>query len=630
MKSFSSLILILCFFQSSVAFGQKAPVKFGNIPKQDILMTQYESDTTAEAVILCNYGVFSPDDFVFTQHIRIKILKKSGLHRADFAIMSRPLSVKGKTFTMIDGKVESFKLKKESIFYERITDDVYHTKISMPNVKVGSVIDLKFTMNTIPFTWNFQTDIPIRWSELIIRTSSIVNIKKNFTGFERLAESSDWRWVARDMPAVRPEPYVNSVDNYRAKLEMEVATISYSNENGYIFETYADSWETINSRLLDNKWFGKQLGLSLFLGEEKRIIEDQNLEGLDEIQAAYDLIKTRIKWDEREALYATSDLASAYRDRSGNSADVNLILCNFLNKLGYDARPVVMSTRENGMLAHFFPTYRKLNYVIVGVFLNGKQILLDATDEYLPMGMLPVRCLNEYGRTVIYDKSDWVQIQPLHKSNKTVFSNLTLDEYGGLTGTIDYKYSEYAAYDFRKTYGEYNSKEAYIEDYEAENVGLQINKLELTDVEDLYKPVVCKMQISMDNQTESIGDMLYVNPMIMEKLVENPFKLDERKYPVHFPYPIKNRYIINLEIPEGYVVEKLPESLKTALPENAGTFIYQLQQTQNRITLLYTFQLNRIYFNTSAYGMLKEFYKSLYEKHNEMIILKKENSLAQQ
>jgi len=45
----------------------------------------------------------------------------------------------------------------------------------------------------------------------------------------------------------------------------------------------------------------------------------------------------------------------------------------------------------------FYPSLEKLNYVTIWTVIDEKEYLLDATDELLPLGMLPKRCLNERG-----------------------------------------------------------------------------------------------------------------------------------------------------------------------------------------------------------------------------------------
>ena len=78
--------------------------------------------------------------------------------------------VKGYTYNVVNGKVEKTKLGKDQIFKEDITDFSKRMKVTMPNVKAGSVIEISYTIISKLWAylrdWNFQKDIPVLQSEL--------------------------------------------------------------------------------------------------------------------------------------------------------------------------------------------------------------------------------------------------------------------------------------------------------------------------------------------------------------------------------------------------------------------------------------------------------------------------------
>jgi hypothetical protein len=104
---------------------------------------------------------------------------------------------------------------------------------------------------------------------------------------------------------------------------------------------------------------------------------------------------------------------------------------------------------------------------------------------------------------------------------------------------------------------------------------------------------------------------------------ENPFKSDERKFPVDFAVPVNERNILNINIPEGYVVEELPASVVYVLPDNAAQFVYKSQQNGSVIQIFSQLKISRTYYQPHEYKLLKEFYKNIISKHGEQIVLKK-------
>src|SRR5687767_891033 len=76
------LATVLFAALSFYSFSQKSPIKFGDIPMEDMKLTSYNLDSSAAAVILTDFGfAYVTENAVtlslaFERHIRIKILKK--------------------------------------------------------------------------------------------------------------------------------------------------------------------------------------------------------------------------------------------------------------------------------------------------------------------------------------------------------------------------------------------------------------------------------------------------------------------------------------------------------------------------------------------------------------------------
>ena len=81
--------------------------------------------------------------------------------------------------------------------------------------------------------------------------------------------------------------------------------------------------------------------------------------------------------------------------------------------------------------------------------------------------------------------------------------------------------------------------------------------------------------------------------------------------------------MINLEIPQGYVVEALPEPAVIQLPEGYGEYKFNISEEENKITLRITSDLNRAMVPPHYYTILKDYFGKLLEKESEKVILVK-------
>ncbi|MBN1145076.1 MAG: DUF3857 domain-containing protein [Bacteroidales bacterium] len=620
MKKLAAVFVMLSVFAISFVKGQPAPARFGKVDPADLEMKVYDLDTTAEAVILCDYGEFNTNTFQFTRLKRIKVLKKEGLDQVNgvYNISGSGL-IKGMTYNLVDGEIVESKLKNESIFKEQILGDNYRYRVTMPDVRVGSIVDIQYSFPLLPNEWRFQDRIPVRWSELRIPESPYVTFQKSFFGFLPLYVNESGRWVGRNMPALHDEPYMNSLTNYLNKVEIELSNITLPNYSKF----YTSSWDAVNDYLLHHSRFGEKMSMALFLTEDVKTIEAMNLAELDKMKAACNLVKQKIKWNEEESLYAYTDLNLVYKKGSGNSAEINLTLVMLLKKLGFNAFPVALSTRENGLISPVFPTIDKLNYVIAGVKHGEKNYLFDATEPYLNPELLPFRVLNGRGRIINDKLSGWIEIKPESAQRETVLCNMKLEETGEMAGTISYTDSDYEAFYFRKNFKSYNSQDEYIQDIESSFPGVTINSSSFKNIDSVASPVTEKYEVSLTGYASNLGEMISINPLLIEKKESNPFKMENRKYPIDYGHPIKNRYIITISLPDGYEVSELPKSCNLVLPDKAASFVYLAKQNGNTIQLTAIFEINKTLFLENEYQLLKEFYNQVISKHAEVIILKK-------
>jgi len=625
-QKFIFAILLLSLIDFPV-FAQKAPIKYGKVDKADLEMKVYPADTSAAAAILCDYGHFNSNQFQFVRTLRIKIFKKEGTSWGNqvFPISSKA-NINGITYNLENGAIVESKLKSESIFKETVTNNNYRTRVAMPNVKEGSIIDMEFSYNGLPNQWQFQQEVPVRWSELIIEPSPYVTFRKNFFGFERLSESTPMRWVAKDMPAFKIEPYMNSTTNFITKFEIEVLNLSFPPSDNFpngLFREYSTTWDAVNNQLRESDNFGKAMQGCSFLNSIAKDIEKKYTTPLERLKAAHETIKKAVKWNESESAFSSSaNLNTPFNKKIGNSGDINLMLIQLLKKLDFDVYPVALSTRGNGFLSPVSPSLDKLNYVVAYVLLDDKNYFLDATDEFLPVGMLPQRCININGRLIDEKKSDWVNLMSIGKERKIIQFNLKLEADNVLTGKIISSDFDNAALDFRRKYQKFNSKEEYVKSFEMEHKGLSVNDCNFTNLDSIYLPLQESYDVKIKNSVTTAGNMAYINPLLYEQVTSNPFKSEERKYPVDFVYPSDKTYILKLELPEGAHVAELPKPLSMKLQDGSASFRYRIDTTANIVQLSYKFTLDKPVFTEKEYGDLRAFFSEMVKKNAEQIVIK--------
>ncbi|QSB27776.1 DUF3857 domain-containing protein [Flavobacterium sp. CLA17] len=665
------LSIILFFFLFSFLQLTAQEFKLGKVSVAELEEKKHPKDTAAVAAVLYKKGVSYFDyneinGFVLTTEVetRIKIYKKEGY---DFANQTVGYSISGNskesvqisdasTFNLVGGKVEKTKLKSDGIFDEPVSKSYGRKKISLPNVKEGSVIEFKYTIRA-PFVswmrdWRFQYDIPVNKSEFSTsipeyyvynvmqkgyvfpnktvetKSKSIVSTtnersvnNRSSTNFS--TQKTDYfetktTYVAENLPAIKDESFVNNIDNYTSILSFELSAIKWPNNP---IQTFSSDWNSVVKTIYDYDDFGPELNKTGYFEDDlKKLLT--GITTTDEIiLTVLNYVKSTVKWDGNSSYGCDVGVRKAYKEKAGNSADINLMLTAMLRKAGLTANPVLVSTRSNGIA--LFPNRTAFNYVIAAVETPNGVILLDATSKYSSPNILPFRALNWQGRLIRKDgTSEAIDLMPKKASNDNIFINYEIDAEGKVNGKVRRQCTDYNAMSYRNEVDGVK-EDVYLEKLENDNNKIEISEYSRTNEKEVLLPTIESYSFKGDNLAEVIGGKIYINPMLFYTKTENSFKQEVREYPVDFGFPFVDKFNITIKIPEGFAVETLPAPAILAMEDNLGTFKFNIAENGNSLQLSILHQINEAIVSVEKYEMLKEYYQKMIAKETEKIVLKR-------
>ncbi|UWY28851.1 DUF3857 domain-containing protein [Flavobacterium sp. TR2] len=646
--------------------------KLGKVSIAELEQKSHPKDSTAVAAILYKRGTarveYDPNDgFVTFTNVetRIKIYKKEGYDWANQAVWYQNNSnLKEKvffedavTYNLVNGKIEKTKLKSDGVFDEVLSKFVGQKKMTMPNVKEGSVIEFRYTIKCpnprIIREWAFQSSIPVNYSEfstyipeyyvfnsrqkgyVFPKVTTVKNPKsitfnvkeRNFgpgsapTSFS--TEKHDYMenqttFIAVDLPAMKDEAYVNNIENYMSAVSHELSLTKFPNSP---MKEYSSDWNSVVRTIYEYDDFGPELNKTGYFEEDlKKLLADTKTPE-EKIWAIFNHVKTNMKWNSYTGYSCDNGVKKAYKEKTGNIADINLMLTAMLRYSGLTANPVLVSTRSNGIA--LFPNRTAFNYVIAAVETPNGNILLDATDKYSVPNILPLRVLNWSGRLIRKDgSSQEINLMPEKTSADNVFMNYSIDSTGKITGKTRRQCVDYNAMITRSNI-ESLKEEEYLEKLENQNNKIEISEYSKTNEKDLLLPIIETYSFTGNNLCELIGDKIYVSPMLFFTNDKNPFKQEVREYPVDFSYPFADKYNITIKIPEGFAVETLPAPAAMTMEENLGAFKFNIVANGDTLQLSILHQINEAIVSAEKYDMLKEYYKLMVAKQTEKIVLKR-------
>lgn len=655
MNFFSKLLFLsLSIIIYTQIFAQPVPIKYGKIDMANLKMDTFEADPDASVVILADYATvtfhLSRQISEFKRHKRIKILNKAGLDWADITLKyyshgTNITGIKGTTYTLEENKIVEHKLSKKSIIDEEVTDSYSQKKISMPKVTEGVIIEYVYTINYKNYhvpDWYFQSSEPTLYSEYRVKIPeyfSFVNYyqgtqKLNINTNEKYTDSESfsgeilkyqgryYRKVAQNVPALREEPFMTTPNDYLAKSGFQLQSIHIP---GDITRNYMESWEKVAAKLWEDGDFGGALKGNHNLAVKKAVSEVIAGKETDQekMVAIYEYIQKKMEWNGKHRIYTSQNLNKAFEENTGSSSDINLMLTLMLREAEISALPAILSTRSHGKMQPIYPFLDQFNHVIALITLDEKEYWLDAIHKNRPYNLLDDDDLNHKAFVVHPKTPQWKDLKSKQKYYHIANATFELSEDGSLKGTIACSDKDYSAF-YNRSNLKTDGKEKFAQRmFEKDLTDIELHSYTFENQDELAKPLKSNYEMTINSAATIADNRIYLNPMLNQGMTQNPFKLEERTYPVDFGHGYSSTYIFNLAIPEGYEIEELPDGIRIGLTEKGGSFAYNISANGNNIQLMSKLSINKVLFEPEEYKGIKEFYDLIVTKHAEQIVLKK-------
>lgn len=626
---------------------------FGKVSKVELEEKYHYKDSSVSAAILYRnerivFNYVENQGFIQNRevHERIKIYNKDGFNWATKKIRllrsnsqkETLIGLKGFSYNLEQDKIKKEKLKNDGKFEENYNEFLKISSFTMPNVKEGTIIEYKYTITSPRISIDdiiFQFSIPLNKLDIRVETPEYYVYNKQFnlqasylpkieTSYKNTTIPFSYKIDVFsvnevDVPALRSEAFAGNINNYRSKLAMELS--AYLNNMKLVEKSFSSTWEEVSKTVYDNEDFGGQLGkFNVYKTDLEAILAGVE-DDFEKALIVESFVKSKVKWNGNYGKYAEKGVRSAYKNGEGNDADINLMVVSMLRSQGVNANPVVLSTRNNGI--PLFPSREVFNYVICSVQQKDEYLLIDATEQYSTNNVLPLRVLNWQGRLMEdTNKSRWINLQASKHSSEATVLNVKINDDYTITGKVAKNLSNYIAYFYREKYA--NMKEDdHVKSLEKDKGDIEISELNVENFKSSAKPIKVNYEYELTDGIDEIGDKLYFTPLLFLRDKENPFKLEERQYPIDFIIPNSEKYLVNILIPEGFEVEYLPASEAMGFKNSDVKFTYLAKQNGNYLQLKIQLDIFNPLILPEDYRVFKDFYSKIVEKQAEQIILTK-------
>jgi len=607
---FQTLFVTLCFVGSSHGQriinypGPEAP-RYGVVPMQAFVVDPV--DTLANDFRYLYKGMevrfeVSNDRIhaLITHHIRIRV---NTLNGSIAGFVNIPLyadndletleRIEGRTWT---GPGSWTLLDSTARRIVNVNERYAITEFSMPDVRPGVVLDYRYTirrryLEELPDFYLMMSQ-PVDYAMVRLVNSTFlrykvipVHIAGNLVPFEARIDTGMVRsvfqgrtsepllvqsWTARNIPALREEPLSGSPDDYRWRIKFQWS--EFGNPRQFL----ESGWDVVAAEMrrrpgLESNIRKYSEGQRLGAGYGLRIIDKRA-----RIDSIFTYVRDRANPSVNRGVTSEEDPSIVLKGQPATHAIINQVLISMLRGAGFEAWPVLTTSRDYGKILADFPSYYQFNRLLVYVYSPDGPLLLDAAESYGPMGLIPEDVVGGDGFVVKKDEYEWIKLRPsISRSDLEVTFKGTLSANGTLTGRLESRHFGYKSRQFQERLQSLPDPIALSEEFLFRNTNRARYQNGRIVGEKPGDEFGLNLDIEIPKFAVSYAEGVEFSPLLVGWLEQNPLGDGPRNLPVNLDVPETFKLRASIVIPAGFRMPQPSNRQEASIPGARLLVAYQ-------------------------------------------------------
>jgi len=622
------------------AAAQKLPV-FPGTPKAAILLdeTTYTVGTDGRAV----------------EHVRrvVKILRPQG---RDYGYPFVPFDKDSKVLSMhvwsIDAAGHEYTLKDEDITEighpgegGQLYDDEKAKVADPPGRDPGGVVAYEYERRERPYlaetNWQFQDELP-RISQRFKLVLPAGFVYTTTWAHHAKVEGADlenhsYVWEMNDVPAIDLEHVPLSPGGGALAARM---TVHYTGPG--MAQPQDGTWQGIG------QWYSGlergRLDATPEITAKAAELTAGKTDFYDKAEAIGEFVQQKIRYFVIEIgiggnqPHAAGDI---FRGRYGDCKDKATLLSAMLSSVGIHSALLMVDT-ERGVIDPEAPSIvgnhmigaielpkgyssPKLHSVVTAK--TGKRYLIfDPTWEKTPFGQLEDNLQGSYGVLLEGDDSQVIQLPVMDPELNTIrrTASFQLEPDGSLKGTVtDRRFGDLAEY--RRgvfTHDDGKKQQEYMDrTISSDFASVKMTGLKVENIEALNKDLTTHFDLQAAHFASTSGTLLMVRPRVFGTYALNVDR-KLRHAPIDLEATMQATDVFDIELPEGYAVDELPDPVKA----DFGFASYVSSTKLEGRTLHYTrtYTVRQVTLPAEKYGEVQKLASVIAADEQSLAVLKKQ------
>jgi hypothetical protein len=574
---------------------------------------EYPPRTNAVVLLDETTVVFTtPTDYTETNRRVVRILRPEGRSENRFFKLFRPGDrVVNIHAWSVDAAGHKFELRDKDFAYispygDGLYSDDQIVGGEVSGSDVGSVVAFESVLQHHPIAnqliWRFQEEIPVKQARYTLELPAGWEYKASWANsvadIPRAAGSNRWEWSKSDVPGIVEESFAPAHSALAGRMAIALYVPS---------GTKLDSWQRIAQ--WNNGLTADRHNVSPEIADKVRQLTTGLTTFDTKVHAIADFLQRQVRYVAIEigiGGYQPHYASDIFRKRYGDCKDKATLMAAMLQAAGINSHYVLVDTRH-GVVHPDMPNIYAFNHEILAIELpsdapaytsvitaaSGRKLLIfDPTDEYTPIG--EVSSYRHDSLILLCDPAggELIRLPAIEaKTNQRQrVGKFVLAADGALSGEVAETRKGINATQWRYALMDRNESERtrYVERYCERSVkGMSISEIKFENLGTLSQDLLSRFKVSAERYAQNSGTLLLVRPRVLGTMTV-AIDWKDRKFPVHLGSPEHATDTYEIQLPEGYAVEDLPDPTRVDVGFASYTSKFEVAGSVVRYSREYT------------------------------------------
>lgn len=550
-------------------------------------------------------------------------------------------SVEATSYEFDNGKYKAYKVEdfiEKDELDNSFHDDTKSLNFIFPKLSVGGKTKLKYSENVKNPRFlspiYFGDFFPIQKKKVTLIADKNIEFRFqefNTEAFDIVFSKTEKRgnyiytWELSDVDRFKRESNVPSYKRVLPHIVPIITTYKVDGKSIGVLNDVSDLYSWYYSLVKDINTSAPDTNLVALVND---LIKDKTSD-LEKVRAIYYWTQKNIKYIDFEyALggFIPREANDVFNKKYGDCKDNSSILYAMLKIAGLQGNLTWIGTRTIPYSYSEVPTPLVDNHMILSIDIDGQTYFLDATGRYLPLEM-PSSFIQGKEALISMSETEFeIKKVPIMTPESNVYKEHTAlridnDQLLGKSTT------ELAGYFKRDYFVQLEDEDTDLKLKEYYNIKLRkgnnkflVDSITETNKYDYDKNFIMDYTFKISDYIKNLGDEIYINLNLNQDLAFYKTE-DDRENDTEINYKCLYDYKTTLKIPEGYIIDYLPENY--SLQNDYFDFDISYAQVGDSISYTHQLKMKFLTLNQEQQKEVNAAIKKSEKNFKEVVVLKK-------